>query len=144
MQFEFTYHGDEVRRIHVQELQRRLIEAAMHLQGEIIEKVSKPGYGEIYRVPGTRNKTYTASAPGDPPATMLGNLKRNIVFETKFTNGELEVIVGVRGVPYAKRLEFGFVGVDKRGRRYNQAPRPFFKPTYEEQRAKLKSIIKNG
>jgi hypothetical protein len=33
--------------------------------------------------------------------------------------------------PYGARLCFGFVGADSRGRKYNQAPRPYMRPAYE-------------
>lgn len=38
------------------------------------------------------------------------------------------------GTEYGLRLELGFVGQDKLGRTYNQAPRPHFVPAIEEYR----------
>lgn len=137
MQVQLQLHIDEARRKVQNDLKIGLVDAATFLKGELIEEVSKPGSGLMYPVPGTKNQMYQASAPGEPPAVMLGNLRRNITFKTNFRSGMLEVIVGVRGVPYAKRLEFGFIGVDKRGRRYNQAPRPFFRKTYEKNRYRI-------
>ena len=32
---------------------------------------------------------------------------------------------------YARRIEFGFVGLDSLGRYYNQAPRPYMRPAWD-------------
>jgi len=42
---------------------------------------------------------------------------------------EKAVVVGTNLV-YARRVEFGFVGKDKLGRRYNQAARPYLYPAF--------------
>lgn len=38
-------------------------------------------------------------------------------------------------MPQTRRLEFGFVGPDKLGRAYNQAPRPHWRPTFDLNKA---------
>lgn len=40
-------------------------------------------------------------------------------------------------LPYAKRLEFGFMDTDSLGRRYNQAPRPYLLPAHRVGQARL-------
>lgn len=40
-------------------------------------------------------------------------------------------------VPYGARIEFGFVGTDSRGRRYNQGPRPYLRPAIDETRQEV-------
>lgn len=45
--------------------------------------------------------------------------------------------------PYGWRLERGFVGEDSRGRYYNQAPQPHFRPGFQEAQAKLLSDLSN-
>jgi hypothetical protein len=47
--------------------------------------------------------------------------------------GMLSAVVGTN-VQYAKRIEFGFIGVDSMGRYYNQAPRPYLFPALEQER----------
>jgi hypothetical protein len=37
------------------------------------------------------------------------------------------------GVIYARRFELGFVGSDSLGRVYDQKPRPYFKPAWEDE-----------
>lgn len=44
-----------------------------------------------------------------------------------------EVKVGT-DVPYARRIEYGFMGKDKLGRRYHQTPRPYLRPAFDETR----------
>lgn len=139
--FEFKFYGREARENMNSNMRTRVAAAAYHLHGELIEKVSGVGSGEVYRVPGTDTK-YQASAPGEAPAVQLANLKKKIAVEIDNRSREIQAYVGVRGVPYAKRLEFGFVGTDSKGRVYNQAPRPFFNVTYEEQREYIKRLLR--
>jgi HK97 gp10 family phage protein len=34
--------------------------------------------------------------------------------------------------PYARRIELGFIGVDSLGRHYHQAPQPYMRPAFDE------------
>lgn len=51
-----------------------------------------------------------------------------------------EVQIGV-DVPYARRLEYGFVGTDSLGRTYNQAPEPYLQPTLDENEAEVEDMF---
>lgn len=42
---------------------------------------------------------------------------------------------------YAARIEFGFTGPDSLGRVYNQAPHPYLRPAFDENRAKATAEI---
>lgn len=86
------------------------------------------------------------SKPGEPPRTVTGLLKANITHVGAIVvDGAVRAWVGVRKrVPYAARLEFGFVGVDKLGRNVNQAPRPFLRPAVLNNRAKIVELIAKG
>lgn len=44
-----------------------------------------------------------------------------------------EVVVGT-DVPYARRIEYGYVGKDSLGRNYNQPAQPYLRPAYDETR----------
>jgi len=73
-----------------------------------------------------------------------GTLRRSIHVEPKTGSvkdgeGRAYVLVGT-DLPYARRLEFGFVGPDKLGRVYNQAPRPYFRPPLDDNFEKYKNI----
>jgi len=53
-----------------------------------------------------------------------------------------EVWIGTN-VKYARRIEFGFRGVDKLGRKYNQAAQSYLTPAYEAQKSRVAKIIKD-
>jgi Bacteriophage HK97-gp10, putative tail-component len=36
--------------------------------------------------------------------------------------------------PYARRIELGFIGIDSLGRHYHQAPEPYMRPAFDEQK----------
>jgi len=42
---------------------------------------------------------------------------------------------------YARRLELGFVGIDAKGRKYDQAPRPYLRPALEKNRENIKRLF---
>lgn len=63
-----------------------------------------------------------------------GTYRRSFHMETVEKSSErCRVEVGT-DAPQAKRLEYGFVGADKLGRVYNQAPRPHIRPALDENR----------
>jgi hypothetical protein len=72
---------------------------------------------------------------------MLGELRKDLHWEIDFQeNQKLVGYVGSR-LKKAKRLEFGFVGVDKLGRMYNMAARPWLRISFEKTSEKVKSIF---
>lgn len=46
--------------------------------------------------------------------------------------------------PYARRIEFGFVGQDSLGRWYNQLAQPYMRPAAENKREECRQVIKEG
>lgn len=71
---------------------------------------------------------------------LTGTLRRSIHTETRQSGRKAEAIVGT-DVPYARRLEFGFIGADSRGRHYHQTPRPYLRPALDENRDQVKRIV---
>lgn len=65
------------------------------------------------------------SPAGTPPNIRSGRLKSSIDFAIP-TN--LSTRVGT-SVPYGRRTEFGFIGMDARGRMYHDPPRPWARPS---------------
>lgn len=131
-----------VQGVITEEMRSNVVTAAVYMVGQL-KKTLGTGErtGKVYRVPGTRNATYTASAPGEAPAVQLGNLISSITHELKVdTPDELIAQVGTI-MEYAKRLEFGFSDVDSLGRQYHQAPRPFMRSTYLQERDMIKRIL---
>lgn len=79
-----------------------------NLKKELNRQVlAKPKGGRLYRLrtKSGRRRNHRASAPGETPANLTGNYRRNIGFQLKGTS-ELEF--GIRdGAPYAEFLEEG-------------------------------------
>lgn len=46
--------------------------------------------------------------------------------------------------PYARRIEFGFSGVDSLGRHYNQPAQPYMRPAFDTKQAEAKQAIKDS
>ncbi len=135
---EVIWKGDEV----VIKLRDTAIDnirqSAVFLKGKIKEKLSGDRSGRAYYVSGTR-KLYTASAPGEPPAVRLGDLRNAISHKTN--KKKLEGFVGPKLLgespdkQYPLWLEFGTK---------KMSPRPFMAPTFNEQKGKIVEIMKNG
>lgn len=56
------------------------------------------------------------------------------------TETSISVEIG-SAMPYACRLEWGFSGTDSLGRSYNQAPRPHWRPAFDNNKQTAKEII---
>jgi hypothetical protein len=81
-----------------------------------------------------------ASEPGEPPRRVTGRLYNSVQYRVVRTRTE------VIGVVYsddkkARRLELGFVGTDSLGRKYNQAPRPWLRPSYQESMGAIRRLV---
>ena len=84
------------------------------------------------------------SSPGEAPNIGLGTLRNNITFTVSTDGNDVVGLYGVRKGPasvYAKRLELGFVGTDKKGRNINQAPRPYLMPAYRNNKKRVVKIL---
>lgn len=55
-------------------------------------------------------------------------------------NGDQYVVVGT-DVEYARRVEYGFVGKDKLGRMYHQAPKPYFRAAMDNNANKYRKMF---
>ena len=112
--------------------------AAIFLKGAIKEKLTGNRTGRVYRVPGTKT-LYTASAPGEPPASRTGTLRNAITF--RVNKAKMEAFVGPRLLgedpkkQYPVWLEFGTK---------KMSPRPFMAPALEENKDTIVKIMKQG
>lgn len=109
-------------------LEKRMSRAMGALRSEIKRMVSRP--------------YPPASKPGKYPKLRSGDYKRSIE-KVVHRSASGKSIVGRVGSdsPYARRLEFGFVGTDSIGRNYNQAPRPHFRPISKRMAPKMAKIL---
>lgn len=106
------------------------VECMAHIVGKIRDRVesSSPagkwwvikGYpGHKYSPPGAR-----ASAPGQPPAVITGELLESLTYNVRFSPGQVWVLGSIEaGVIYARILEYGGMA----GWGYI-APRPYVEP----------------
>jgi len=78
------------------------------------------------------------SPPGHAPASVTGTLKARITHRI-----DKKTMIGQVGtnLEYARRLELGFVGIDAKGRKYDQAPRPYLRPALEKNRENIKRLF---
>ncbi len=93
------------------EATERSIRRAFYLSGKRIQKdarqsiIKGPKTGRLYRIPG-RSRRHRASAPGEPPANLFGNLQKSVDFIVEGTM-DMTVGAGSSDVPYADVLELG-------------------------------------
>lgn len=118
-------HIDEFEKRFKKAEKKATTKAVIHIQNAAKDMLSKPGQGERYG-------DHRASAPGDPPASDTGNLRRTI---SRKVDRNLWGFVGYVGTPekYGAGLERGTSEVE---------PRPWLKPTMKEERKEVKEIYK--
>ena len=102
-----------------QNLKTKMEDATMAVRNKSLEVLSGPRSGRAYVIPGTK-VTYTASAPGEPPAVQTGRLRQSVA--TEISNDGMVGKVGTT-LDYGRELEQG---------RSNMAPRPWLKPSFEQ------------
>lgn len=122
-------------------LQRRL-EANLIIAGEIVATEvrrniqTSPRGGKTY-VKTNPNRTHTASAPNESPATDLGFLVRSIQIEPDLQNLRVRILSLHSIAPYAKRLEYGDLGAGLQ-------PRPFMFKGLQAKKQVAIAIVQNA
>jgi len=106
--------------------QERMQEAVNLVRNHTVEKLSGTRHGRTYRVPGTK-VYYTASSPGEPPATATARLRQSIKTEIQDEAG----LVGT-DVEYGLYQEMGT---------RNILPRPWLRPSFEESEPEVRKIF---
>jgi len=159
------------------QIKKRAYAAAQLIRTEILNVLTGQRTGKTYKIPGAKYRavkpegwkrgmgtetgaawalaaaTYTASAPGEAPASALGDLRRSIKAESIDRGfGEGEAIVGATA-EYAPWLEFGTgrAGAAKQqedvpegyvhGPKPGMAPRPFLRPAIEHTREQVRRVL---
>jgi hypothetical protein len=80
-------------------------------------------------------------ASGRPgPRFVSGDFRRSIVGDSEIGVGTILGQIGTNAAQ-GRRLEYGFVGVDVLGRRYNQPPYPYLQPAVPEVEAAIISEV---
>jgi len=114
--------------------------AAVHLKSTIMRTLTGNRSGRVYTVPGSKRR-YRASAPGEPPASRFGDLRRAISF--RVNKRKREAFVGPRILgeapprkQYPLLLELGSPGG-------KILPRPYMAPSFEIAKARIIRILKD-
>jgi len=110
--------------------EERMLEAVDEVRNATLETLSGSRSGRIYKVPGT-GVDYTASAPGEPPAVQLGDLRKSVKGGIE---KEGKTVIGFVGseLPKASMLEMGTS---------KMLPRPWLRPSFEKSSDKIKEIF---
>jgi len=140
-----------------------VVDAAVYFVNELKLTLTGQRHGREYTVrkratirkttgknAGGLTRTYTASAPGEPPAVLWGNLRNSVGASAPvWSPGMVSVDVGVGlgkppepgdpdpGTSYARRLEFG--GIDSRGVKI--AARPYMVPTETRATPRIEQLL---
>lgn len=80
------------------------------------------------------------SKPGEPPKRVTSRLIQSITTAVRREGARIVGSVG-SNLKYARRLELGFTGTDRGGRKVNQAPRPFLRRSLAEKRKEILRIL---
>ena len=121
---------------------KRRIEANLVIAGEVVATEvrrniqTSPRGGRTY-VKTHPNRTHTASAAGESPATDLGFLVRSIQTEPDMQNLRIRILSLHSIAPYAKRLEFGDLSA-------GLAPRPFMFKGLNDKKQQAIRIVQNA
>ena len=126
---KLKFHTHEVVNAMEDAAGQRMLEAVNEVRNTVLETLSGSRSGRIYYVPGTKRK-YTASSPGQPPATATAQLRQNIKTSVESENGMLVGSVGTDKIQ-GLMTEIGTV---------NMAPRPWLGISFKKALPKVKSI----
>jgi len=107
---------------------RNVEQAAELFRQELNKTLRGNRSGREYRVPGGTSRTYTASAPGEPPARRTGTLANS--FDTAKTS-PTRMLVGSPLV-YARLLEIGTRDI---------RPRPYFRKTFDANQRRIRAVL---
>jgi len=130
---DFQSYRIEVERDMSADAEEAVAQAVTYLQQVGRRMLTGPRTGRFYKIPGT-NRYYQASAPGEPPAERLGDLRDSL--DTAMTR-DAEWVAGYMGTPlfYGRDLEVGTMNV---------LPRPWMSRLFAENRREVRAILEGA
>ena len=114
---------------------KRRLEANLIIAGEMLATEVRRNIQTYVKT--NPNRTHTASAPNESPATDLGFLVRSIQIEPDLQNLRVRILSLHSIAPYAKRLEYGDLS---RGLQ----PRPFMFKGLQAKKQVAIAIVQNA
>lgn len=125
------WYGKKVMHSMKDAASKRILEAANEVRNTVLETLSGDRSGRTYYVPGTRRK-YTASAPGQAPATATSELRQSV--KASVESEGMEIIGKVRSESkHALPLELGT---------RKMAARPWLRVSLEKTKPKIRAILR--
>ena len=112
-------------------VRQAMFESGSLVRGTAINSIARGAKTGVTYQKYNPNRTHTASAAGEPPATDTGRLVSSIFQDTKRRGKTFVGIVG-SSVDYAVHLEFGTT---------KMAARPFLQPALDKNRKKIIGIF---
>lgn len=144
--------GEEALREIRPQAERTVLKAELLLEKTVKETLKGKRSGRTYKVSKT-GALHVSSAPGEPPATLFGNLSQSVGHsEPEWKGWTVEGRVGPGlgqsptdgspdpGKAYARRLEYG--GADSRGVMIE--PRPYMEPSARKAEPGMDRIFREG
>lgn len=127
---KLKFHTKEVMHSINQSASRKMSAAVNEVRNTVMETLSGSRSGQTYYVPGT-HRSYTASAPGEPPAVATSELRQSV---STLIESEVGGIVGKVGTDkiQGKMTEFGT---------RHMAPRPWLRKSFEKAEGKVRAIL---
>lgn len=127
---KMVFHTKEVIKKMEDTAMQRMLEVTNEVRNTTLETLSGDRSGRTYNVPGTK-RTYTASAPGEPPAVATAQLRESVRTEVSVEAGKITGRVGTE-LEKGRHLEFGT--------RYMK-PRPWLRISFFKALDEVKSIL---
>jgi hypothetical protein len=133
--------GDQIRKRI--EMDRKEVVARMNLAVNIVYKTASA------KRPMIGTKGHRVSDPASPfgvPVAEKGGGRLKAAIQKEVTVGQTGVTgriwIDPKKVPYARRIEYGFMNKrDSKGRMYHQAPRPFMRPAWNLNKQTVDAVL---
>ncbi len=113
------------------QMMARMETACIFAEGRVKDVLSQTGSGKMYTIEGRQHQ---ASAPGEPPTVLSGDLRASITHWVGKIGGTITGVVSTN-MEYAPKLEFGT---------RKMAPRPFMRKTIYAVLPTIYRILKGG
>ena len=121
----------------------QIVRGAIVLSINIQQPTRLPKPNAKSRARGFKSSTLIGEDPskvGEPPKRLTGSLVKSIKTLVLISGTRVRGVIFTRLI-YARRLEFGFMGADKKGRKISQGPRPFMRPGLKNNVDRVKKIL---